>query len=136
VAVEARVDWRVAAEGAAITLAVAVPPVWVVMALKSRDTPGQESNLWLIAPVALLAGFALGGYAMGKRVASTPLLHAAVAGGVAFAVLLVVSLARRLLSGEGISVVHVVRLLLLAQICVSAALLGGYVAVRRAGRSA
>lgn len=133
-AVDERVDWRVAAEGAAVTLAVAMPPVWVLLALKSRDVPGQESNLWLLAPVFLLGGFAFGGYWSAKRGGTTPLMHAAAAGGAAFALLFVVSVARRIAVGDGVSLLHVLRLLLLAQICVSSALLGGYVAARRAPR--
>jgi predicted permease len=130
-AVEPRLDWRVAAEAALLTLAVALPPVWVVSILKADDPPGQESNLWLVVPVALLAGFALGGYAAGKRARPTPLMHAAVTGGLAFGSLFVLSVLRRVVGGDGVSLVHVVRLLLLAQICVSCALLGGYVATRR-----
>ena len=133
-AVEPRLDWRVAGEAALITLAVALPPVWVVSILKSRDVPGQESNLWIVVPLALLGGFALGGYAAGKRAQPTPLMHAAVAAGLAFGLLFVLSVLRRVISGDGVSLVHMVRLLLLAQICVSCALLGGYVATRRASR--
>lgn len=118
-----------------VTLAVALPPVWVVTVLKSRDVPGQESNLWLVVPLALLGGFGVGGYASGKRVPSSPLMHAAAAGGIAFGALFVISVVRRMLGDDGVSLVHIVRLLLLAQVCVSCALVGGYVATRRAHRT-
>ncbi|MBW3668272.1 MAG: hypothetical protein KY443_03570 [Actinobacteria bacterium] len=131
-----RLDLRAAVEGALLTLAIAVPPLWIVLILKSGDAPGEESNLWLLAPVALLGGFAVGGFRTAARRRETPLMHAAAAGAMAFAVLLVVSLVRRAVGDEEVSVVHLVRLLLLAQICISAALLGGYVGMRRAARRA
>lgn len=133
-ALEPRIDWRVAVESAALTLVIALPPVWIVTVLKSRDVPGQESNLWLIVPVALLTGFVAGGYTAGKGGQATPFMHSAVAGGLAFGLLIVLSVARRLVNGDGLSLVHIIRLLLLAQVCVSAALLGGYVATRRTAR--
>jgi hypothetical protein len=131
-----RFDIRAALEGALLTLVVALPPLWIVLILKSNDAPGEESNLWLVTPFALLGGFATGGYRAATRERLMPLLHAAAAGGMAFAVLFVVSIGRRLVAGDEVSLAHLVRLLLLAQICVSAALLGGYVAARRAVRSA
>ena len=134
-AVEERIDLRAVGEAALLTLAVAVPPVVIVDILKSDDPPGQESNLWLLAPVALLAGFALGGYLAGKWRPRTPMMHAAAAGGLAFAVLFVVGVVRRVAGDDGVSLSYIVRLLLLAQICVSASLLGGYVAGRRNDRS-
>lgn len=125
------IDLRSVAQAALLALAVAVPPVVIVNILKSDDPPGQESNLWLLTPVALLAGFALGGYLAGRWHRRTPMMHAAAAGGLAFAVLFVVGVARRLVGGDGVDLAYVIRLLLLAQICVSTALLGGYVAGRR-----
>lgn len=131
-----RLDLRAAVIGALITLAIAVPPLWVVLILKSGDAPGEESNLWLLAPVALLGGFAVGGFRTAARRRDTPLMHAAAAGALAFAVLFFVSLVRRAVGDEDVSVVHLIRLLLLAQICISAGLLGGYVGMRRATRRA
>lgn len=129
-----RVDWRAAGEGAAWALGVALPPIWLVMLLKSGDLPGEESNLWLLTPVALLAGFAVGGFAAARRRRDTPLLHAAAAGAAAFGVVALAGLLRRLPEGgDDVSVSHLVRLVLLGQICVSTAVLGGYVAARRAG---
>jgi putative membrane protein (TIGR04086 family) len=126
------VDRRVAFEGALWTLAVALPPVWLVAVLKSDDVPGEESNLWLLTPVALLAGFAIGGFVAGRRRPETPLVHAAAAGAVAFGVVVVFGVLRRVVGDDDVTVSYVVRLLLLAQICVSTALLGGWWAARRA----
>ncbi len=125
------VDRRVVGRGALCTLAVALPPVWLVSVLWSDDRPGEESKAWLLAPVALLAGFALGGFVAGRRRTDRPLLHAAAAGAAAFAALIAYSVVRRLLD-DGVTGAYVVRLLLLAQVCVSVALLGGWVAARRA----
>ncbi|HVF76325.1 MAG TPA: hypothetical protein VM938_14920 [Acidimicrobiales bacterium] len=134
VAVAERIDLRSAGEAALLTLAIAVPPVVIVSILKSDDPPGQESNLWLLPPIALLSGFAVGGYLAGKCQRRTPMMHAAAAGGMAFAVLFVYGLGRRLIGGDGVALTYIIRLLLLAQICVSTALLGGYVAGRRSAR--
>lgn len=133
-AVDGRIDIRSAVEAALLTLAVAVPPVVIVNVLKSDDPPGQESNLWLLTPVALLGGFAVGGYLAGTSQRRTPMMHAAAAGGMAFAVLFVVGVVRRLVGDDGVGLAYVVRLLLLAQICVSTALLGGYLAGRKQER--
>ena len=130
-----RFDVRTAVEAALVTLLIVVPPLWIVLILKSGDVPGEESNLWLVTPFALLGGFAVGGYQAARRQRLMPLLHAAAAGGMAFAALFVVSGVRRLVSGDEVGPAHLVRLLLLAQICVSSALLGGYVAARRAAGS-
>jgi len=126
------VDRRVVTEGALWTLAVALPPVWLVSVLESDDLPGEESNLWLLTPVALLAGFAIGGFTAARRRRDTPLLHAAVAAACAFGAVALFGLVRRVLGDDDVTVSYVVRLLLLAQICVSTALLGGWVAARRA----
>lgn len=126
-------DWRGAGEGALWTLAVALPPVALVLALKSGDLVGEESNLWLLTPVALLLGFAAGGFAAGRRRPDMPLLHAAGAGALAFGLVAVVAVARRLSAdSDQVDAAYLVRLLLLAQICVSCSLLGGYMAARRA----
>jgi putative membrane protein (TIGR04086 family) len=129
-------DWRAAGEGALWTIVVALPPVWLVLLLKSDDLPGEESNLWLLTPVALLLGFAVGGFVAARRRPRTPFVHAAAAGALAFAVVTVVSIVRRLLNdGDQLTVSYLARLLLLAQICVSSAVLGGYVGMRRSTRA-
>lgn len=129
------IDRRVAVDGALWTLGIALPPVWLVSVLKSDDLAGEESNLWLLTPVALLAGFAVGGYLAGRRRPDTPLVHAAAAGAVAFGAIAVLSLLRRVVGDDGVTAAYLVRLLLVAQICISNALLGGWVAARRAARA-
>jgi hypothetical protein len=124
-------DVRAVGQGALLTLAVALPPVWLVRILKGGDLAGSESNLWLVVPVALLAGFALGGHLAGRHRPERAMTHGAAAGAAAFALLVVVSVVRRLFAGDDVSLPYLVRLLLLGQITISLALLGGYVAQRR-----
>lgn len=126
----ARLDLRSVAEAALLTLAVVVPPVAVVLILESDDV-NAESSLWMATPFILLAGFGFGGWTAGRRHRDLPMYHAAAAGAAAFLAVATISVVRRLV-GDGISLVYLTRLVLLGIICVSAALLGGYVAARRA----
>lgn len=124
-------DWRAVADGAVITVAVTMPPTILVRLLKDTDLGGQESNLWFVPLLALLLGSALGGHRAARRRLDAPLKHAAAAAAAAFAVMAAVALGRRLVTGDGITVPLVVTLLLLLQITVSLAIIGGYVAIRR-----
>lgn len=128
-----RVDVRAVAEGALVALAVTLPPVWIVQLLKGDDLPGQESNLWFVPVLSLLAGFALGGFRAGRRGRTSPLVHATVAAAAAMGVIVVITLVRKALSHESVGVATALNLLLLTQICVSVALLGGYLSTRRRG---
>lgn len=124
------VDWRAAADGAVVAVVVTLPPTIVVRLLKDGDLEGQESYLWMVPMAALLVGFALGGHRAARRRPDAPLLHAAAAAACAFAVLATVVVVRRLVGGDGLSVPLVVTLLLLLQILVSLAVIGGFVAMR------
>ena len=125
------VDWRAVADGAVLTVAVTMPPTILVRLLKDSDLGGQESNLWFVPMLALLLGSALGGHRAARRRLDAPLKHAAAAAAAAFAVMAALALGRRLVTGDGITVPLVVTLLLLMQITVSLAIIGGYVAMRR-----
>ena len=126
-----RIDWRAVADGAVVAVMVTLPPTIAVRLLKDGDLEGQESYLWVVPVVALLLGFALGGHRAARRRPDAPLLHAATAAAAAFGALAVVAVLRRVLSGDGLTVPLLVTLLLLMQITVSLAVVGGYVAVRR-----
>ena len=117
--------------GAALAIVVTVPPAVVARVLKGDDLEGQESNLWVLPVVALFVGFGLGGHLAARRRPDAPLLHSAAAALVAFAALCGFAVVRRFVTGEGLSVPLVVTLVLLLQITVSLAVLGGYVAMRR-----
>ncbi|MGH9151455.1 MAG: hypothetical protein ACRD03_03400 [Acidimicrobiales bacterium] len=135
-ALSARVDWKAAADGAWLAVAVTLPPTIVVRLFKDGDLDGQESYLWVVPVLALLVGFALGGHRAARRRPDAPLLHAAVSAACAFTALAALAVVRRLLDGDGLTVPLVVTLLLLLQITVSLAVVGGYVAMRREAASA
>lgn len=122
------VDARVVGTSALVMVAITLPPVWIVRLLKGDDLAGRESNLWFLGPLALLAGFAIGGFLAARRRPDTPLLHSLLAGLVAYAAITLVTVVRHIVSGGGVGLLS---LLLLGQIAVSVALLGGYTATRR-----
>jgi predicted permease len=129
-------DWRAAAQGALLTLAVTLPPVVLVRLLKGDDLQGKESNLWIVSVLAVFAGFALGGHLAARRRPRAALTHAAAAAGLAFGGLALYSLVRHVISGDDITVAFLIRLVLVGQITVSIGVLGGYVATRRRSASA
>jgi predicted permease len=124
------VDWAVALRGAALTLAVALPPALVVRVLKGGDLEGSESNLWIVTVIAIFLGFALGGHLAARQRPRSALANAAAASALAFAGLAAYSVIRHAISGE-LSVAVVVQLMLVGTITVSIGILGGYVATRR-----
>jgi hypothetical protein len=125
-----RVDWRAASDGAVLAVIVVLPPTIVVRLLKDGDLEGSESGLWVVPMLAVLVGFGLAGHKAARRRPDAPLLHAAAAAGLAFAALAAVALVRAAVGGD-FTVPLVVTLLLLGQIVVSLAIVGGYVAMRR-----
>lgn len=124
-------DWRAVADGAVVIVTVTLPPTILVRLLKDGDLGGQESNLWFVPLIALLAGAALGGHRAARRRPGAPLKHAAAAAAAAFTVLAAVQVVRALLGGDGAGAALVVTMLLLLQIMVSLAIIGGYLAMRR-----
>jgi hypothetical protein len=125
-----RIDWRAVADGAVVSVVVTLAPTLVVRFLKRSDLDGQESNLWVVAVVALLVGFALGGRRAARRRMDAPLLHAAASAAAAFVPLTALAVIRAVFVGKGLTVPLVVTLLLLLQITVSMAVIGGYLAMR------
>jgi hypothetical protein len=93
---------------------------------------GRAPNLWVVPVVSMFAGFTVGGHVAARRRPGAPYVHAAASAVVAFAAFLVFTVARRLLAGDGLSTPIVLTLAVLLQVTVSFALLGGYVAWRRA----
>lgn len=126
-----KVDWRVASQGALLTLAIALPPAILVRILKSDDLEGSESYLWVVTMLAIFIGFALGGHLAARRRPRTALSHAAAASGLAFAGLAAYAVLRRVVTGDGLSLGLLVQLVLIGTITVSIGVLGGYVATRR-----
>jgi predicted permease len=129
-----RLDGRTVATAAGLAIAVTVPPTWLVRLLKGDDLDGQESALWVVPVLALFVGFALAGHLAARRRPDAPLTHSAAAALAAFGLLSGVTVVRRVVRGDGLSGPLLITLLLLFQITVSLAVLGGYVATRREAR--
>lgn len=126
-----RLDGRTVVTAAALAIAVTVPPTWLVRLWKGDDLDGQESTLWVVPVLALFVAFVLAGHLAARRRPEAPLAHSAAAAVAAFTVLSAVTVVRKLVIGDGLSGPLLITLLLLLQITVSLAVLGGYVATRR-----
>jgi len=123
--VAAVVDPKVVAIGAAVQIAIAVPPALLVSALREDDL-GAESNLWLVAAfLALVVGPAVVGVLMAHRRPDAPMLHAAAATGTAWAVLAAVNGVRAEVTSADLAPV-VASLLTVAPIQVGIGVLGAF----------
>jgi len=122
-------DRRAVAIGALWHLALAVPFGGLVALLKSKDTPGQESNLWVIAAVlAVLVAPTVGGYQAGRRQPRRALSHSAAAVGAASGAIVVARFLVWLVARDQL---HLITLFLYLYITVCLGTVGGYVAFRR-----
>ena len=116
-------DPKVVGLGAALQIAVTVPPALVVSALR-RDDLAAESNLWLVAALlALAVGPAAAGVLVGRRRPDAPLLHAVAATATAWALLSGVSVTRAA-AGSGEVAALLVTLLTIAPIQIGIGVLG------------
>ena len=130
-----RLDWRVAAQGALLALAVALPPAIVVRLLAGGDTSGQESNAWVVAVIGIFAGFAVGGHLAARKRPANGITHAAAAGALAYAALAVYTLIRHVVTSQTVDAALFVQLALAGTIVISIGVLGGWVAIRQAARA-
>jgi hypothetical protein len=128
-------DWRAAVAGALLTLVIIEPPVQVIAALKSDDRTGAESYWWVIGAVAVLVGFAAGGWLAARRRPSTPFLHGASAAAIAYAAHLIVRTLIKVAGSDSVGL-NVANTLLVGQIAISLGVIGAYVATRRHARAA
>lgn len=119
--------------GAVTALAILAPPVLIVRALKPSDLPYQESNLWVVAAAAFLVSFPIGGYVAARRQPERAYGAGALAAALAYVVVIVVSMLRRLASGT-LRGEFFTTAGLLATIAISLGIVGGHVASRRAAR--
>ena len=118
-------DVRVVGLGAALQLAICVPPAVLVSWLRQDDI-GAESNLWLIAAfLVLVLAPAAAGVLVGRRRPDTPLLHAAVAAASAWSVLAALSVARAAASGTEVAAL-LATLLTIAPIQIGFGVLGAF----------
>ncbi len=128
------IDRRVMRQGAAVTILIAVPAAVLIRLLKSSDLAGQESNWWVIGVALVLAGFVAGGYRAALGSADLPLSHAAAGAALAFVLMVAGSAIAAAFGGTHLGRAFVFLVILLALLCISASVLGGYAAVRRADR--
>ena len=116
-------DPKVIGLGAAVQVAVTVPPALLVRALRQDDL-AAESNLWLVAALlALAVGPAVAGVVVGRRRAEGAVLHAAAATAVAWSFLTILSLTRALSSSAEVDAL-LVTLLTIAPIQIGIGVLG------------
>jgi hypothetical protein len=110
---------------------VAGIPIVAVRLAVGDEATGAEKNLWVVAVLALFAGFAVGGHLASKRQPRAPYVHAAGAAATAFAAFTVFTLVRRLLSQDGPSAALLITMVLLLQITMSVAMVSAYVTARK-----
>jgi predicted permease len=117
--------------GAALSiLVVALPAVLAIEAAKGDDLAGEESSIWVVGALAVVAAFVIGGGIAGARRPETAIGHSAAAAALAFLVLVAVAIVRRLVDGSGLPAAVGATFVLLAVVCVSMGVLGGYLAMR------
>jgi len=96
-------DVKVVGLGAALELAICVPPAVLVSWLRQDDI-GAESNLWLVAAfLVLVLAPAAAGVLVSRRRPDTPLLHSALAAAAAWSVLAGLSVVRAAASGTDVA---------------------------------
>jgi hypothetical protein len=117
--------------GAALAiLIVALPAVLAIEAAKGDELRGQESSLWVLGALAVVAAFVIGGGIAGARRPETAIGHSVAAATLAFILLVVVALVRRLVAGPDLSGATAAAFVLLAVVCLSMGVLGGYLSMR------
>jgi hypothetical protein len=117
--------------GAALAiLVVALPVVLAIEAVKGDDLAGEESSIWALGALAVVVAFVIGGGIAGARRPETAIGHSVAAAALAFVVLVVVACARRLVDGVGLPAAVGATFVLLAVVCLSMGILGGYLAMR------
>src|SRR5207302_714875 len=93
---------RTVAGAALAILVVALPAVLAIEAVKGDDLAGEESSIWVLGALAVVVAFVIGGGIAGARRPETAIGHSVAAAALAFAVLVVVAIVRRVLDGSGL----------------------------------
>ena len=124
----AGLDVRAVARGVAVNLVVAVPIGVIVRLLKHDDLTGLESNLWVLAALAILGGAMAGGWVAAGGQKEAPLTHAAAAAGATAILVSVFTIIRQAAAGDSVTVVPK---LLLSCILTSLGVLAGFARFRR-----
>jgi uncharacterized membrane protein YdbT with pleckstrin-like domain len=122
--------------GAIAYLLIAVPSALVISLTHGNDTPGQESNFWVLAAVlVLLVAPVIGGFVAGAARLTAPLSHAAAAVGIPAGIFLVVRIIVGLARGT-LTAGQVMSFLLYLVVFIGLAVVGGYLAFRHRSRTA
>jgi hypothetical protein len=121
-----RVDWRAISRGMAAYITIAVPCVLVIALLHGNDPVGQESNLWVVAAVAIiLVAPVVGGAVAGANQPRTPLSHGAAAVYLPAGAFLLVRSVVGLVNGS-LTAAQVLSFLLFLMVFTGLGLAGGY----------
>ncbi len=115
--------------GALVCLVIATPAAVIQSILADEDAGRNQSNWVLLALLAIVLAYILGGATAGKRAPEAPFLNGAAATVTAFAVVQVIGGIVRVVRGEGISPVALVFNVLLAG---SIGAVGSWFGARRA----
>ena len=94
-----RLDRRSVLTGAAVTLAITVPPAVAVQLMDDGDDMAA-SNWTRLAFLLVLIGFGAGGWVAARRQPTAPLAHGAAAAFTAWAIVQGIGIVRRLFAGE------------------------------------
>lgn len=111
-----RLDPRAVLVGAAVSLAIAVPPAVLAQIQSDRDAL-EGSNWVLILFAVVLAAFVVGGYVAAKRAAAEPLTNGAVAALLGYVLVQGYGIVRRLADGDEIRWLGILFAALLAASC-------------------
>jgi hypothetical protein len=122
--------------GAIAYLVIAVPSALIISLTHGNDTPGKESDFWVLAAIlVLLVAPVIGGFVAGAARPTAPLSHAAAAVGVPAAFFLVIRLIVGLARGS-LTAGQVMSFLLYLVVFIGLAVVGGYLAFRSRSRMA
>ena len=118
------VEWPAVRTGALVAIAICLPIAILANVLIDDDTSGATTAFF----VAVLAGFAVGGWVAATRAVETPYSSAGISGLVAFAAIEAVAIVSLALRDEPIEVVVIVANAFFAY---GAAMLGAAIVARR-----
>ena len=116
-----KLDWRAVGSGAAVIVAAVVAAVLAVRAVGTAE----NSNLNLVVVLVLLVVFPIGGVVAYRIAGGRPLAHATAAAAAAWLLIAATVVSR------GFTLARLVTLVLLIQVTIGSALLGGWVSYRR-----
>lgn len=114
-------NWKAVCAGAGVAIAAVVGAVLAVRAASTEE----NSNLNLVVILALLIAFPIGGVVAYRVAGRRPVAHAAAAAGLAW-----LAIGGTVVS-RGFTLARALTLVLLIQVTIGLALLGGWVSYRR-----